>query len=45
MANRGQHGAGGQDFKRLQRLLPYLYRDRRRLITALVLLLPVAVAI
>ena len=42
MANRGQHGAGGQDFKRLQRLLPYLYRDRRRLITALVLLLPVA---
>ena len=42
MANRGQQGAGGQDFKRLQRLLPYLYRDRRRLITALVLLLPVA---
>ena len=42
MANRGLQGAGGQDFKRLQRLLPYLYRDRRRLITALVLLLPVA---
>jgi len=42
MANRGQQRAGGQDFKRLQRLLPYLYRDRRRLITALVLLLPVA---
>ena len=42
MANRRQQGAGGQDFKRLQRLLPYLYRDRRRLITALVLLLPVA---
>ena len=42
MANRRQQGAGGKDFKRLQRLLPYLYRDRRRLITALVLLLPVA---
>lgn len=42
MANRGLQRAGGQDFKRLQRLLPYLYRDRRRLITALVLLLPVA---
>ena len=33
-----------KDLARLQRLLPYLARDRRRLIIALILLLPVAAA-
>jgi len=33
-----------RDRQRLQRLLPYLGRDRRRLILTLVLLLPVALA-
>jgi ATP-binding cassette subfamily B protein len=43
--NKGGNGqGGGQDLKRLKRLLPYLFRDRRRLVTALVLLLPVAAA-
>ena len=32
------------DLKRLRRLLPYLRRDRRRLLTALMLLLPLAFA-
>ena len=34
----------GRDRQRLQRLLPYLGRDRRRLTLTLVLLLPVALA-
>ena len=33
-----------KDLARLQRLLPYLARDRRRLTIALILLLPVAAA-
>ena len=33
-----------KDLRRLQRLLPYLARDRRRLFLAISLLLPVAAA-